>query len=56
MSGVLSASPLQEIEAKSATGLEVFSREGLSDPAIAMKLLARAQRSQDQLTFENSLA
>ncbi len=56
MSGVLSASPLQETEAKAATGLEVFSRERLSDPAIAMKLLARAQRRQDQLTFENSLA
>jgi hypothetical protein len=56
MSGVLSASPLQETEAKTATGLEVFSREGLSDPATAMKLLARAQRRQDQLTFENSLA
>ena len=52
MTGVLSASPLQEIEAKTATGLEVYSREDLSDPANAMKILARAQRRQDQLTFE----
>ena len=56
MSGVLSASPLQEMEAKTATGLDVYSREDLADPASAMELLARAQRRQDQLTFENSLA
>ena len=56
MSGVLSASPLQETEAKSATQLDVFSREGLADPANAMKLLACAQRRQDQLPFGNSLS
>jgi hypothetical protein len=56
ISGVLSGSPLQEMEAKTATGLEVFSREGLADPARAMKLLARAQRRQDQLTLGSSLA
>lgn len=55
ISGVLSASPLQEKEARTSTGLEVFSREGLADPTNAMKLLARAQRSQDQLASENSL-
>jgi hypothetical protein len=56
MSGVLSASPLQELEAKAATGLEVFSREGLADPMNAMRLLSRAQRRQEQLTFGNPLA
>jgi len=56
MSGVLSASPLQETEAKSATQLDVFSREGLADPANAMKLLACAQRRQDQLPFGNPLS
>jgi hypothetical protein len=56
ISGVLSGSPLQEMEAKTATGLEVFSREGLADPARAMKLLARAQRRQDRLTLGSSLA
>jgi hypothetical protein len=43
VSGVLSAAPLQEQEAKAATQLEVFSREDLTDPTNAMKLLARAQ-------------
>ena len=56
MCGVLSASPLQEMEAKTTTQLDVFSREGLADPANAMKLLACAQRRQDQLPFGNSLS
>jgi hypothetical protein len=56
LSGLLSASPLQEREAKTATGLQVFSREGLADPLNAMKLLSQAQRRQQQLTFRNTLA
>jgi dethiobiotin synthetase len=56
MCGVVSASPLQEIEAQAATGLEVYSREGLANPMSAMKLWARAQHRQDQLTFGNAFA
>ena len=46
LSGVLSAAPLQEREAREATQLEVFNREGLGTPANAVKLLALAQKHQ----------
>jgi hypothetical protein len=55
ISGVLSASPLQEMEAKTATQLEVFSREGLADSVNAMKLLARAQRGEDHVLASQRL-
>lgn len=44
LSGVISAAPLQSREARRATQLEVYDRDQLASPEIAMQLLARAQR------------
>jgi poly(3-hydroxybutyrate) depolymerase len=44
LSGLLSAAPLQIIEAKSATGVPVYTREELSEANTAMALLGQAQR------------
>jgi hypothetical protein len=43
LSGVLTAAPLQIAEAREATGLAIYDREGLASPETAMELLARAQ-------------
>jgi hypothetical protein len=42
LSGVLTAAPLQREEAAGATGLPLYSREELSQPAIAMAILGAA--------------
>ena len=44
LSGLLSASPLQCAEAKAATGLPVYTREGLATAGNAMEIIGRAQR------------
>lgn len=41
LTGLISASPLNALEAQSATGLQVLSREVLRDPAQAASLLSR---------------
>ncbi|HEV3010348.1 MAG TPA: hypothetical protein VGX52_15075 [Burkholderiales bacterium] len=43
LSGLLSASPLQCAEARAATGLPVYTREGLATAANAMEIIGRAQ-------------
>lgn len=43
LSGLLSASPLQCAEAKAATGLPVYTREGLATAGNAMEIIGRAQ-------------
>ena len=43
LSGVLTAAPLQIVEARDATGLPIHDREGLASPETAMGLLGRAQ-------------
>ena len=43
LSGVLTAAPLQIVEARDATGLAIYDREGLASPEAAMELLGRAQ-------------
>jgi poly(3-hydroxybutyrate) depolymerase len=49
LSGLLSASPLQCAEAKAATGLPVYTREGLATAGNAMEIIGRAQsRSADE--------
>jgi hypothetical protein len=42
LSGLLTAAPLQREEAADATGLPLYSREELSQPKIAMSILAAA--------------
>lgn len=44
LSGLLSAAPLQSIEAKLATGLAVYNREGLAMASTAVELIGAAQR------------
>jgi poly(3-hydroxybutyrate) depolymerase len=44
VSGLLSASPLQCAEAKAATGLPVYTREGLATAGTAMGIISQAQR------------
>jgi hypothetical protein len=44
LSGVLTAAPLQVLEAQQATDLPVFDREGLATPENAMRLLGHAQQ------------
>jgi pimeloyl-ACP methyl ester carboxylesterase len=43
LSGLLSASPLQCAEARAATGLPVYTREGLATAGNAMEIIGRAQ-------------
>jgi pimeloyl-ACP methyl ester carboxylesterase len=43
VSGLLSASPLQCTEAKAATGLPVYTRDGLGTARIAMEIIGHAQ-------------
>jgi poly(3-hydroxybutyrate) depolymerase len=43
LSGLLSASPLQCAEARAATGLPVYTREGLATAGNAMEIVGRAQ-------------
>ena len=47
LSGVLTAAPLQIAEAREATGLAIYDREGLASPNVAMELLGRAQHHLD---------
>lgn len=47
LSGVLTASPLQITEARTATSLEAYNREKLATASIAIELLGRAQRGHD---------
>ena len=44
LSGLLSASPLQCAEARAATGLPVYTREGLASAGNAMEIIGRTQR------------
>jgi len=43
LSGLLSASPLQCAEARAATGLPVYTREGLATAGNAMEIIGRAE-------------
>jgi poly(3-hydroxybutyrate) depolymerase len=43
LSGLLSASPLQCAEARAATGIPVYTREGLATAGNAMEIIGRAQ-------------
>ncbi len=47
LSGVLTAAPLQIGEAREATGLPIYDREGLATPSVAMDLLGQAQHHLD---------
>lgn len=47
LSGILTAAPLQVREARQATGLAIYDREGLATGSVAMELLDQAQRSLD---------
>lgn len=49
LSGVLTAAPLQIAEAREATGLAIYDREGLAAPQTAMELLGRAQHHLDAM-------
>ena len=50
LSGLLSASPLQSAEARGATGLPVYTREGLATAANAMQIIGEAQSRSAQHT------
>lgn len=47
LSGLLSASPLQSLEVKEATGIPVYNREGLATTGIATAIIGRAQHKPD---------
>lgn len=44
LSGLLSAAPLQCVEANLATGLAVYNREGLAVASTAVELIGQAQQ------------
>lgn len=52
LSGVLTAAPLQILEAGEATGLPIHDREGLATPNTAIELLGQAQHNLDTTVTE----